>query len=193
MADRRRGPRRHSSRPITDERHRRVYTGGYEGDEYVPRRPDAVTPYAPNAGDPTWTSDFAQGQQFEEGAFREGYQGPRMRDMNYAQGNYGGETNLNWPYGGYSDQEEWLEEGPHTGRGPAGYRRSDERIEEEACARLTRHGWVDATNIEVEVEDGIVTLRGEVEDRRSKRLAEDAVGSIAGVHDVMNMVSIPRD
>ncbi|HZQ07373.1 MAG TPA: hypothetical protein VFD70_12405 [Anaerolineae bacterium] len=40
---------------------------------------------------------------------------------------------------------EWERPGPFTGRGPQGYRRSDERIREEACDRLTQHGQVDAT------------------------------------------------
>jgi osmotically-inducible protein OsmY len=42
----------------------------------------------------------------------------------------------------------WLEDrghGPHSGRGPKGYRRSDERIREDVCDLLCEHGGVDAS------------------------------------------------
>jgi len=41
--------------------------------------------------------------------------------------------------------------GPHAGRGPKGYQRSDERIREDVCDRLTEHPAIDASEIEVEV------------------------------------------
>jgi osmotically-inducible protein OsmY len=63
-----------------------------------------------------------------------------------------------------------MNEGPHTGRGPKGYRRPDERIEEDANERLTRHAALGATNITVTVENGQITLEGTVDSRQSKRL-----------------------
>jgi len=39
-----------------------------------------------------------------------------------------------------SESITWESPGPHSGRGPQGYRRSDERIHEEVCDRLTAHG-----------------------------------------------------
>lgn len=86
----------------------------------------------------------------------------------------------------------WRAPGPHSGRGPANYQRSPLRIEEEACERLTQHGWIDASDIQVAVEDGVITLSGKVADRRQKRLAEDAVESVMGVYDVQNRLTIPR-
>jgi hypothetical protein len=55
--------------------------------------------------------------------------------------------------------------GEFTGRGPRGYQRSDERIKEEVCERLTRHGQVDASDVEVRVEAGEVTVQGSVPTR----------------------------
>ena len=52
------------------------------------------------------------------------------------------------------------ETGVHRGRGPRGYRRTDERILEEVNERLTEDAHLDATNIEVDVRDGEVTLKG---------------------------------
>lgn len=75
-------------------------------------------------------------------------------------------------------------DGPHAGRGPRGYRRSDERIQEDVCEALTRHGELDASGIEVEVEDGEVRLRGTVPDRRTKRAAVAVAETVPWVEDV---------
>src|SRR5437762_1916123 len=41
--------------------------------------------------------------------------------------------------------------GPYAGRGPRGYQRSDERIREDVCERMSDCGELDATDIEVRV------------------------------------------
>lgn len=84
----------------------------------------------------------------------------------------------------YSESLTWS--GPHAGRGPKGYKRSDQQVIEEASQRLERDGDIDATEIEVTADDGIITLRGTVPDRRTKRRAEECVESVYGVRDVMN-------
>lgn len=86
----------------------------------------------------------------------------------------------------------WQVPGPYTGRGPKGYRRSDERIFEDICERLAAHGGVDASDMEVRVEGGEVTLEGVVEDRRTKRLAEDVSEGVRGVEDVHNRLRLER-
>jgi hypothetical protein len=83
--------------------------------------------------------------------------------------------------------------GPHSGRGPRGYQRSDARIEEDVNERLTNHGMLDATGIQVRVENGEVTLTGTVESRQAKRLAEDILDSISGVKDIHNQLRVQRD
>lgn len=80
--------------------------------------------------------------------------------------------------------------GPHAGKGPRGYTRSDERIYEEVCDRLTEHGQLDATDISVEVKNGEVTLTGTTPDRAAKRLAEDISESVYGVRDVHNRIHL---
>jgi BON domain len=83
--------------------------------------------------------------------------------------------------------------GPYTGRGPKGYRRADERIKEDVCDRLTQHGQIDASDIDVQVQNGEVTLSGVVDDRPAKRMAEDVVDSVSGVKDVHNQLKVrPR-
>jgi osmotically-inducible protein OsmY len=80
--------------------------------------------------------------------------------------------------------------GPYTGRGPRGYRRSDDRIREDVCERLTEHGHVDATDIEVRVDNGEVTLSGTVDSPQVKRMAEDSAYAVAWVKDVHNRLRV---
>ncbi|HEU4697576.1 MAG TPA: BON domain-containing protein [Gemmatimonadales bacterium] len=77
-------------------------------------------------------------------------------------------------------------QGPHYGRGPKGYRRPDDRIAEDVNEALTQHPAIDASDVEVEVHDGVVTLRGTVDDRTAKRLAVDVAESVFGVRDVQS-------
>ena len=92
--------------------------------------------------------------------------------------------------GGSRQATRGTQRGRFTGRGPRGYRRSDERIREEVNDRLTDHGDIDASEIEVNVMDGDVVLEGFVDDRRTKRLAEDVAESVSGVRDVINHLRV---
>ena len=76
--------------------------------------------------------------------------------------------------------------GPYGGRGPRGYQRPDPSIHDEVCDRLTRAGDLDASDVEVSVSEGLVTLGGTVGDRREKWLAEDLALAVSGVRDVVN-------
>ena len=99
-------------------------------------------------------------------------------------------------YGDYMDYDEptswtyteeiWLIPGPFTGIGPRGYQRSDERIKEDICERLSQHGQIDASEVDLEVENGEVTLKGTVNSRREKRMVEDVAESVMGITDVRN-------
>lgn len=80
--------------------------------------------------------------------------------------------------------------GSHVGKGPKGWKRSDERIREEVSETLERHPDINASEIEVDVNEGIVTLRGAVEHRLQKRMAEDSIEYITGVKDVRNEISV---
>lgn len=77
-----------------------------------------------------------------------------------------------------------------AGKGPKGFQRSDERIRETVCERLESAHEVDASDIEVEVKDGEVTLKGTVGSRSMKRSAEDHVESLSGVKDVTNNLRV---
>ncbi len=78
----------------------------------------------------------------------------------------------------------------YRGRGPANYTRSDERIREDACDRLTEDWRVDASQIEIRVENGELTLDGTVSSREQKRRAEDCVDDLSGVRHVQNNLRV---
>jgi osmotically-inducible protein OsmY len=71
-----------------------------------------------------------------------------------------------------------------------GYRRSDEKIHEDVCQRLTEHPGIDASDIEVAVSDGDVTLTGRVESRAVKHLTEVMVETVSGVKEVHNQLRV---
>jgi hypothetical protein len=146
-----------------------------------------------------WRSGRGYGRAWEEGPGEAGYRGQSRRP---GMGEWG-QQGFRGDFGhgderGYGQQEPasarygWEERGPYAGRGPRGYQRSNERIAEEVNERLTQHGWLDASGLEVSVENGIVTLSGEVDDYRAKRMAEDAALDVSGVGDVRNEIRVRR-
>lgn len=81
----------------------------------------------------------------------------------------------------------------HRGRGPRGYTRSDDRIREDVNDRLTEDPYLDASDIEVTVSQGEVTLNGTVDSRAAKRRAEDIVDRISGVTHSQNNLRVRRE
>ena len=81
----------------------------------------------------------------------------------------------------------------NRGRGPRGYVRRDARIADDVNDRLTDDDWLDATDIEVSVSAGEVTLSGSVDSRDAKRRAADIAESVSGVLDVFNQLRIQSD
>lgn len=78
----------------------------------------------------------------------------------------------------------------HRGRGPRNYARSDERIRDDVNDRLTDDPYVDASEIEVSVQNREVTLSGTVNSRSDKRRAEDVAESVSGVTHVQNNLRV---
>ena len=80
----------------------------------------------------------------------------------------------------------------HRGRGPKGYRPSDERIREILCEHLTEDPSIDASEIDVKVLNGEITLEGYVADRRAKWWAEELAHRVRGATDVHNRLRIKQ-
>jgi osmotically-inducible protein OsmY len=92
--------------------------------------------------------------------------------------------------GTYANRGQHPARGRHAGRGPKGWHRPDDRIREEVSERLTDDPHVDASEIEVRVEAGEVTLSGTIDDRQAKRRAEDIAHAVSGVRDVHNRLRV---
>jgi hypothetical protein len=91
------------------------------------------------------------------------------------------------PFGGPEERGGERHQG-FRGRGPKNYTRSDERLREDVCDVLEDNAELDASEMEVIVEDGEVTLRGQVDGRWAKRLADDIVCSVRGVKECHNQL-----
>lgn len=70
---------------------------------------------------------------------------------------------------------------------------SDDEIEQEVRQRLYQDTWLHADDIEVEVNEGVVTLRGEVNDFLEARYAWDDAWETDGVRGVINNLTVRPD
>lgn len=83
-----------------------------------------------------------------------------------------------------------MRSGQHRGKGPKNYTRSEERIKEDVSDILANDSFLDASDIEVNVKDGEVTLNGYVDSRYSKHRSEDLTEDIMGVTHVQNNLRV---
>jgi hypothetical protein len=127
------------------------------------------------------------GRGFSGSSQGQGQQG--FGTQGYGRQGYGGGQRSQSPNFG-DDQFRNYQIGGHRGKGPKGYTRSDERIKEDINEKLWFDDDLDASNIEVEVKNGEVTLTGTVEDRYTKRAAEDLVEGLSGVKHVQNNLRV---
>jgi osmotically-inducible protein OsmY len=166
-------PSRESYREYGD-RYGRSYSAPRDRDRYSspPDRP---------FGGGTSSRDFGQGPAFQPYARGSQEFGPE----GYGSASYATTRAREW-----QSAERWRVPGPHAGRGPKGYQRSEERIREEVNDRLTAHGLVDATDVEVRIQNAEVTLMGFVDSRDAKRAAEDCAEDVPGVREVHNHLRI---
>lgn len=165
---------------------RDTHRGGW-GDEYARDEGWSGGGRADNyTRDNFWGGTGASGDWVGTGAGRGssyvGY-GPARTRSTYGSSDFGGDA---VPYG----ETDPAGRMSHRGRGPKNWRRSDERIREIVNDMLTDDADVDATDIDVTVQDGEVTLEGRVTTRREKRLAEDIAYHCAGVEDVQNRLRV---
>jgi osmotically-inducible protein OsmY len=179
-----------------------------QGFGWSPARDQSAQNYQGSQGYGQPSAFYGQGQQYDEG---QSQRGQSWRNQQYGQGGRGGmmqgdgwtgePDEMRWGRqqglygsseyaGAISSHRSQTDYQSHAGKGPKGWQRSDERIREEVNEALARHPEIDASEIEVRVEKAEVTLTGTVDDRRTKRLAEDIVERVFGVKDVENKVKV---
>lgn len=78
-------------------------------------------------------------------------------------------------------------------RGPKGYTRSDERIREDLCDQLMSFEGGDFSEVEIDVKDGNVTLKGTINNRQAKYQIEELADNIPGVKDVTDNLKVKRE
>jgi osmotically-inducible protein OsmY len=185
------------------ERHRHPLDRGHDDREFYGEReiPEEEADYGRPIGRRHWRGhDYDAEEEFERGRAYGGYSGERERSLTAEHRNrflrsgageepYDRASQEQWSQvSSFRDTEPWS--GPYAGRGPKGYRRSDERIYEEVCERLTEHPSIDASEVEVSVSGGDVTLAGRVESRAVKHLTETMVETVSGVKEVHNQLRV---
>ena len=185
----------------------RTGVGGRSG--YTPPRDYATANDYGRGGSAGSSSPGYGGSHTYGQTYDQGYAQAYGRAYGGAQ-SYGGTQDRGWgelgerSYGGNRDDREEglghrMMEGIKSvfrGKGPKGYKRSDERVREDVLDRLTHlsmHAEVDASEVEVTVQDGEVTLTGFVIERRWKHLMEDVAEGVMGVKDVHNQIRVRRD
>lgn len=163
----------------------------HEGDE------DRWQSSAENYYDESQDRGFGQADRNDH-SYAEAYRGSRGQGVgsanynvnrSYASGreDFGSNSRV---AGGWNESSE---QRSFYGKGPKGYKRSDERIKEDVHEVLTWNNELDASDVEVEVKEGEVSLSGTVSDRRMKRLAEELIEDISGVRDVSNQLKIKKE
>lgn len=75
-------------------------------------------------------------------------------------------------------------------RGPKGYQRSDEKLQELICEELMEADHIDSSDVTVTVQDGVVTLEGTVPERAMRYAIEDIADSVSGIKDIDNRIRV---
>ena len=69
---------------------------------------------------------------------------------------------------------------------------NDSELKNEIRQRLLTIHEVDSHNFDINVEDGIVRIQGEVPGRHAKRLAEACLSDVEGIRNIENQLKIRR-
>jgi osmotically-inducible protein OsmY len=119
------------------------------------------------------------GRQYESQSFDQPYPSGFQSDFGSSQRSQSG-------FG----REGYGESGAHRGKGPKGYTRSDERLKEVICEKLTDDPMIDASEINIEVTGQTVKLTGTVDDRSTKYEVEELIERCGGVKDIDNQLRV---
>jgi hypothetical protein len=130
-------------------------------------------PFADTSESPRY---FGAGNYSEGGAHYTGGYDQRGNQAAYLSGAYG--------YDRYARTERPFK------RGPKGYQRSDERLQEDISERLMQSEHVDSSEVTVNVVAGKVILEGSVPSRYMKHYIEDLADGCPGVQDIDNKIRV---
>ncbi|OYX29866.1 MAG: hypothetical protein B7Y99_12450 [Caulobacterales bacterium 32-69-10] len=137
-------------------------------------------PYDPGRGSPDWRDRSGPRWRFDEA---DGRGSPADDGRERGLWDKAADQVASW-MGDHAAEARREADGQHRGRGPRGYRRADHRINEDIHDQLTEDPWIDASDIEVQVRDGEVELRGYVRTPEDRRRALEIADKVAGVMHV---------
>jgi hypothetical protein len=166
------------------------YWRGRSFSQWEPSRGQQYGPFygQPSYGQPWMGRYSGEGYLRREDEFEDDYGQHFGRGANRFQRQGLGRMSGNQYGGGFVSSFQGRPIGQNSGRGPRGFTRSDERIKEDICERLTDHPDLDATDIEIKVHNGEVTLSGTVNERWNRRVAEDLAEWVSGVKQIQNQI-----
>lgn len=130
------------------------------------------------------------GRDFGAGGLNQGFDG------SWGQGYGGSRSPSDYREDFGSEDRTWMDQradersGPHAGRGPRGWSRTDARIREAVSEALMEDPLLDAREIEVQMEGGAVILTGEVPGASDVHRAEQLVRRCGGVGEVRNELEV---
>lgn len=174
---------------------RRAYQGGYPDEQNDPRygsrrdRDFRSQGYADRA----YTTGRQTRDDVDYNRGMHGY-GTLGGTPNYRTGdNYAQRDMSEFYRNNYIDDGRYPTSSLQRGKAPKGYTRSDQRIKEDISDRLMQTNDVDASDVEIAVQNGEVTLTGTVGSRHCKYGVEHVAESVLGVSDVINQVRVTRE
>jgi hypothetical protein len=188
--------------------HRRSNDGNYTGikqdkfrnsafeyEDNNPRQYEGVSRATSNTINGKWAEN--RGRRGDDNSrFDNPFENGKLHNWNRRQGwdeYYEPRHREDRPHGGAHLHHDFGDlQGSHQGRGPRGYVRQDSRIHDDVCELLTRDRELDAGQVDVSVQDGVVTLTGKVDDRDMKRYAGNIIDRIPGVRDIHNLLEFDR-
>ncbi|MCC6909671.1 MAG: BON domain-containing protein [Phycisphaerales bacterium] len=79
------------------------------------------------------------------------------------------------------------------GKPPKNFQRSSDRIRDDIAERLMSEPGIDASDVDIRMQERNVVLEGTVPDRWMKRYIEDVAEEVMGVEDVENHIRVKRE
>lgn len=154
--------------------------------------------------------DFSRAMGSQHASGQSQQANPEVQDLTPDESGFGGQGRFRGQQesGGWRGQGQGYQGGPGSRNTEGDYDsagsgqplaneqsgpRSDTDLLEAVTERLLWDGDVDASNIQVSVNRGEVTLEGMVENLTQQRLAEETLGALGGITRIHNKLRIPKN
>lgn len=171
--------------------YRYSYPGFYSGGRGRHGRQEPYESGPPSGYGVQWGRAYGGGRGFEGGGSRggRGYDPPFRGGSNAGRG-YAEPSRPRGYYDEYDVEPFYDDEPDADPRGGWDREPDDGDLRERVRSSLRNDGFIDAEAFQVEVKDGVVTIRGEVKDYMEARYAWDDAWDVVGVRGVISKVTV---